>query len=245
MRTIKLTVEYDGTPFHGWQVQPDAPTVQEALEQAVESVTQEKVTVVGSGRTDAGVHALGQVAHVQTGSPLPVEKWVAALNAHLPPEIAVTAAEEAPDGFHARYSARSKTYRYRILNRRARSARERTTAWWIQAPLDVEAMACAAGYCLGPHDFTAFESKSEPESSGLRRMLRLEVQRCGEHIDLWFEATGFLYNMVRAMVGTLVQVGLGKIPPEQVARILESRDRAQAGPTAPPHGLCLMEVRYE
>ena len=245
MRNVKLTIEYDGTNYAGWQVQPNGVGVQEVLQKAIAEVTGEAgVDLVGSGRTDAGVHALGQVANVRTASAIPAGGLVHAINTKLPQDIAVVGAEDVPEDFHARYSAAAKTYRYCILNRPVRSPLERGCAHLVRRPLHVEAMRAAAGHLLGEHDFAAFRSKPDGTSS-VRRMSLVAVETCGEHIRITLTANGFLYHMVRAIVGTLIEVGLGKRGPGGLPELIASRDRSAAGPTAPPHGLCLVAVHYE
>jgi len=244
MRTIRLTIEYEGTAYNGWQAQAGGNTIQQIVAAAIEAVTREAVKLHGSGRTDAGVHALGQVAHFQTETSIPAENLVHAVNSHLPPDIVVKAAEDAPDDFHARYSARRKTYRYTILQQPTRPALERRVVHWVDWPLDVDRMREAAAHLVGEHDFSAFESKSDKQS-GARTVERLDVRRDGARIEIEVTATGFLYNMVRGIVGTLIEVGRGKMSPADVLRVLESRERGEAGPTAPACGLCLVSVEYE
>lgn len=244
MRNIKLVVQYDGSAFQGWQRQRDPNTVQQVLEEAIASVTQEAVRVHGAGRTDAGVHALGQVAHFFSKSRLAVNRLVEAINARLPPTVSVKRAREMPADFHARHSAKGKVYRYTILNGPTRSPLERHTAWWIRAPLNATSMQQAASILAGTHDFRAFCTKASGRIFTTRTLRRLVVRRTGCHIYVTLEADGFLYNMARAIVGTLVQVGRGRIGPQDVSDILDSGLRPRAGPTAPAHGLCLMRVLY-
>lgn len=246
MRNIKLTIEYDGTNYRGWQVQGEAPTIQKMLGEAIAQVVQHPVSIIGSGRTDSGVHALGQVANFTTDSAIPAQQLVRAINAHLPADIAVVAAQDVPQGFHARYSAKQKTYRYRILDREVRCPALRNYAYHLPARLDLDEMNRAARYLIGEHDFRAFQSKaSEAEDrSSVRTITAADVARSGQLIELHLSADGFLYNMVRAIVGTLIQVGIGKIGADEFKRIIESKDRSLAGPTAPARGLCLMEVTY-
>jgi tRNA pseudouridine38-40 synthase len=244
MRTIKLTIEYDGTAYAGWQVQPNGTSIQELMQGAIAAITGEaEVAVIGSGRTDAGVHAAGQVAHFKTETAIPAANLVHALNTQLPDDIAVIDAEDAPDDFHARYSAHSKTYRYTILNRPVRSPLARRRSYHIRSPLDLSAMRAAASLILGEHDFAAFQSKPNGKPS-VRTVSRLELIEEAPFIHIEISANGFLYNMVRAIVGTLVEVGLGRRDAESVAALIASRDRSAAGPTAPPQGLCLMRVEY-
>ncbi|HPD15589.1 MAG TPA: tRNA pseudouridine(38-40) synthase TruA [Planctomycetota bacterium] len=243
-RNIKLLIEYDGTRYHGWQRQANASTIQQTLEEGIAQVVGHEVTLCGSGRTDAGVHALGQVANFRTSTRLAAERLPHAINAHVPDDIAVLRAEDAPADFHARYSAKCKTYRYRIVRRPVRPAVGAAFVHWHRFPLDVAAMRQAAALFLGEHDFAVFESHSAGEGT-VRTVSRSELVEAGERLDYYVAANGFLYNMVRAMVGTLLEVGSGKRPPEDVTRLLESRDRTRAGRTAPARGLCLMQVDYE
>jgi tRNA pseudouridine38-40 synthase len=246
VRNIKLTIEYEGTNYQGWQVQGNAPTIQKTLEEAISNVVQHPVAIIGSGRTDSGVHALGQVASFSTSSEIPARNIVHAINSHLPPDVAVLAADDAAPDFHARYAAKEKTYRYRILSRDIRSPLLHDRAYHLRAPLDLDLMKRAARHLVGEHDFQAFQSKS-PEAEGkssVRTITRLDVERCGDLIKFHVTANGFLYNMVRAIVGTLIEVGIGKTDPDEVKRILDSKDRSLAGPTAPARGLCLIEVVY-
>ncbi len=255
MRRIKLTIEYDGTAYGGWQYQKNASSIQDELEKAIRMVTGESVRVHGAGRTDAGVHALGQVAHLDLGSDIPSLKLPSALNAHLPKDIAVAEAEEVSGDFHARYSAKGKIYRYRILNRRERGAVERDYAAHIVWDLDVDAMATAAGMLLGRHDFSAFatdlsgtsrdhEEEGKRPLDPVRTLRRLDICRGGRYLEIESEADGFLYNMARCIVGSLIEVGRGKQKPTWIADVLASCDRRLAGPTAPARGLCLMKVLY-
>ncbi|HUT33253.1 MAG TPA: tRNA pseudouridine(38-40) synthase TruA [Planctomycetota bacterium] len=243
-RNLKLTVEYDGTNYHGWQRQANAPSVQQALEEGISRVVGHAATLYGSGRTDAGVHALGQVANFHTSTAIPAERLPHAINAHVADDIAVLRAEDVAADFHARYSAKRKTYRYRIVCRPVRPAVGAAFVHWQRQPLDVAAMRRAAALFLGEHDFAAFESHSEGEGS-VRTISRSDLEEAGERLDYYVAANGFLYNMVRAMVGTLLEIGSGRRPPDDVARLLASRDRSLAGRTAPAKGLCLMAVEYE
>jgi len=244
MRNVKLVLEYDGAAYHGWQAQRDPQTLQHVLEQAIARVTHERVRVHGSGRTDAGVHALGQVASFHTTSRIPAERLVHAINAHLPDDAAVKSARDVPESFHARYSAKGKHYRYTILNATTRSPLAQATAWWVRAPLDVEAMQRAAQHLVGTHDFRAFCTQARQKGETTRTVHRLGVRKRGRRITVDVEANGFLYNMVRAIVGTLVSVGRGQRKPAEVGLILKALRRSDAGPTAPPHGLCLVRVVY-
>ncbi len=244
MRKLKLTLEYDGTGYAGWQVQANAETIQGRVEAALRKVLGEEIRIHGAGRTDAGVHALAQVAHFQTASVLPAENIRKGTNTHLPPDIVIRRAEEAAFDFHARYSARIKVYRYRVLVREVRSPLARHRAWRISPPLDRELMRQAADVLLGRHDFAAFAAAGSSVKTTVRNLTRLEIKDEGEELTLNFEADGFLYRMVRNITGTLLEVGQGRWTPDEVAGILGSGDRTQAGPTAPAHGLTLVEVLY-
>jgi tRNA pseudouridine38-40 synthase len=242
----KLTIEYDGEPFVGWQRQDNGPSIQGALEDAVAAFCGERVQVHGAGRTDAGVHALGQVAHLDLADEKPLDTLRSALNYHLKPQpIAVVEAELAPADFHARFSATWRRYRYRILNRRAPPALDRGHVWHVPVPLDDEAMSEAAAVLVGRHDFNSFRSASCQAPSSLKTLDQLEVVRDGNEIRLAVGARSFLHNQVRILVGTLQLVGRGQWTRRDVEAALEARDRTRAGPTAPPQGLCLMEVRYD
>jgi tRNA pseudouridine38-40 synthase len=245
-RNIRLLLEYDGTRYHGWQRQRDPATIQGVLEAAVARLTQAPVAIIGSGRTDAGVHARGQVANFRTGSAIPLQAFHQGLNSLLPKDIAVLEAIEAEPSFHARKSAMAKTYVYRILNRRNRSPLNHHYAWWIALPLDLAAMAEAAAALMGVHDFTAFRASGSDNRNPVRRVLAATWR---EEPDGWLSftitATGFLRGMVRSLMGTMVEVGRGKASPAILAELLASGARHLAGPTAPPQGLCLVEVFYE
>jgi len=242
---ILIVIEYDGTDFSGWQVQPNARTVQGEIEKAIEAITGERRRIFGAGRTDAGAHAQGQAAHFSTKSRLEPEEWVGALNANLPPDVRILHAENIPLAFDARRSARGKWYRYEILNRPIRPAIERRHVWHIEAGLDMEAMREAAGYLLGEHDFASFRGKGCNAKSTVRTIRRLDIRKTDEeHIVIDMEATAFLKHMARNMVGTLVEVGRGRLQPSDMGGILESRDRKEAGPTAPARGLTLVKVYY-
>jgi len=246
MRNIKLTIEYEGTHYLGWQRQPQGMTIQEALEDAIEKITGVQTAVVGSGRTDAGVHARGQVANFHTESDLAVQRFRGALNALLPRDIVVLDTEDVPEEFNSRFSARSKLYQYTIWNDRIRPCLQRQFCWHVRWALDHDLAQEAAQALVGKHDFACFESSGAETQTTVRTVTRaswdvVEPRR----IVFSIEADGFLYNMVRAIVGTLVEVARGKMPPARVADIIASGDRAAAGPTAPPQGLCLVEVRYD
>jgi tRNA pseudouridine38-40 synthase len=244
-RNIRLTLEYDGTRYHGWQRQKNALSIQEVIETALARITGEAVRLIGSGRTDAGVHALGQVANFITESAVPWRAFLYGLNSLLPTDIAVLAAEEAPLPFHARYNALAKTYEYRILNRPVRSPLSHLQACWLPGPLDVAAMAEAAQALPGEHDFLAFRAAGSRPGQAVRRV-REAVWRSLPDNRLHFTVTanGFLRGMVRSLVGTMVEIGKGKYPPEYLGEVMERRDRRLAGPTAPPQGLFLVRVEY-
>ncbi|MDI3280982.1 MAG: tRNA pseudouridine(38-40) synthase TruA [Bacillota bacterium] len=275
MRTIKLTLAYNGTAYAGYQLQSGRPerTIQGELEKALFKVTGERIRPVAAGRTDAGVHALGQVVSFSTRASLPLQAWVPALNAHLPADVVVRRAEEAAEGFHARFSAVGKVYRYLIQNGRTPAVLWRPFAWWIPVPLEVEAMKEAGRYLEGEHDFSSFRASGFSTKTSVRRLvsLRWRVVPAGEGdlflpgpagtapsagesegegelgrlIAVELTADGFLYQMARIIVGTLVEVGRGRLRPQEVAEILAAKDRRRAGPTAPACGLCLVKVFYE
>jgi tRNA pseudouridine38-40 synthase len=245
MRNIRLLIEYDGTDYQGWQVQPKGPTVQGMIEEKLTLITGEAIHLIGSGRTDSGVHAFGQVANFKTKSQLDVHSIQRALNSLLPPDIVIQKAEEVEEDFHARRQSKSKVYEYRILNRDLRSAFHHEYAWHIPQKLDLEEMRKATRILIGEHDFSSFRSVGSPTRTAIRRVIRAEWKRGRDGlIRFEIEANGFLKQMVRALVGTLVEVGKGKIDSGEFQKILDSRDRKKAGPTAPAHGLFLKEVKY-
>ena len=245
MPRYKLTVEYDGRPFAGWQIQVDQLTVQGLITSAVETLSGDKTLVQGAGRTDAGVHARAQVAHVDLTKEWDTDTIRDALNAHLRPHpIAILAAERAADDFNARTSAMRRHYLYRIINRRADLTLEAGRAWRVPRPLDVAAMHQAAQRLVGKHDFTTFRSTECQAKSPVKTLDILKVERAGEDVHVTAVARSFLHNQVRSMVGSLVLVGEGKWSPDDLARALEARDRTACGPVAPPDGLYLMKVDY-
>jgi tRNA pseudouridine38-40 synthase len=244
MRNIKLTLCYDGTDFHGWQRQPRLRTVQQVLDEALEQLTGTCVATTASGRTDAGVHALGQAVHFLTASRHSTETFVRALNALLPRDVRVLDAAEMPQSFHATLDAKSKRYRYEIDNGRIASPFDLRHRWHVRRPLDVAAMRRAGASLLGRHDFRSFETEWPNRMSSVRTILDLDVERQGDAVTIEVEADGFLYNMVRSIAGTLVLVGSGKRPESWVAEVLAAQARVEAGPTAPPQGLFLVLVRY-
>lgn len=245
MTRFRLTLEYDGGPFVGWQRQENGLSIQQALEEAVFATVQEQCLVYGAGRTDAGVHALGQVAHVDIAKPIEPQRLMAAINFHVRPQpIAVTACSLAADDFHARFSAIGRAYLYRLVNRRAPLAIDRNHAWLVSVPLDAAAMHEAAQMLVGKHDFTTFRASLCQAQSPVKTLDRLDVMRQGEEIQIIAEARSFLHHQVRNMVGTLRLVGEGKWSAGDVAKALSARDRNAGGPTAPPDGLYLTRVVY-
>jgi tRNA pseudouridine38-40 synthase len=245
MRNIKLTLSYDGTDFHGWQLQPGLRTVQETLEQALAALTGERLRVNASGRTDTGVHAVGQVVNFRSETKLPADVLVRALNAHLPADVVVREAADAPESFDANRDAKRKLYRYIVHDGPVPDLFMRRYCHHTRYRLDAAAMARAAACLRGTHDFRCFETEWPNRASSVRTITHLAINRFGDWIWLDVEADGFLYNMVRAIAGTLINVGRGYWPETRVAEILEAQDRTLAGPTAPAQGLFLMRVRYE
>lgn len=251
MRNIKLTIAYDGSDFHGWQFQPGVPTIQGALDAAARKITQERIVIHGASRTDTGVHALGQVAHFRTHSSLSAEEFQRALNALIPPAIRVMAAEEVGPDFHARWLAQGKTYRYRIFRGRVLPPFEYKRALHFPWPLDEDSMALAARQFEGEHDFTSFAASSgSDEDDRDRQMTRVLYSSgivrtaSGDEIAYIVRGKSFLRYMVRKIVGTLIEVGKGRLAPENIAGIFESRDRSRSGPTMPPEGLYLVSLEY-
>jgi tRNA pseudouridine38-40 synthase len=245
VHNIKLTLEYDGTGYHGWQRQAgEQPTVQQQVEDRLRMLANERVTLIGAGRTDAGVHALGQAANFRTRSRLTAAEFQRALNGLLPPDIVIVAAEELAESFHARFDAKGKRYEYRILNRELPAAVGRQYAWHLSAPLSLVRMRRCCHLLKGRHDFSAFQSTGSPVQSPVRYMTGCGVKRQGDLVTLWFEANGFLRKMARALAATLIEVGAGKLSPEEFGAVLESRDRARAAATAPACGLFLTQVLY-
>lgn len=246
MPRYRLTIEYDGAGFSGWQRVGDGKTgVQAALEDAVFAMTAERADVIGAGRTDAGVHARGQVAHVDLTKEIRADRVRDGLCAHLRPQpVAVVEAERVGETFHARFSARKRVYQYVIINRRADLALERGRAWRIGARLNADAMAHAARRLEGHHDFSTFRDAQCQAKSPIKTLDRCEVLHVGDRISVWCEARSFLHRQVRSMVGTLAEVGLGKMSADDLAAVLAARDRTQCGPVAPPDGLYLDRVSY-
>jgi tRNA pseudouridine38-40 synthase len=250
MRNLKVILSYDGADFSGWQVQPDKATVQGALASAIGRITGEKVLPQGSGRTDAGVHALAQVMTFVTESSVPTENFLKALNDILPASVRVLQVSEAPADFHARHSAEAKTYRYRIYRESICPPFLARYVWHYPYPLDEEAMARAASFVVGEHDFTSFAAvdpergREDEPASNVRTIFFCSWERTGEELIYTVRGSGFLHHMVRNLVGTFVLVGRGTLPPDDVTRILEARKRSAAGATAPASGLYLVNVEY-
>ena len=244
MKRIKLTVAYDGTNYYGWQKQPDAITVEEVVNRELTRLLQEPIEVIGASRTDSGVHALGNVAVFDTDSRIPPEKISYALNARLPKDIVIQDSKEVPPDFHPRRTDCVKTYEYRILNTRFPVPTMRLYAHYVYKPLDVEKMQAAAAFLVGEHDFASFCSAGSQVKETVRTIYRLDLKREGNIVSFQVEGNGFLYNMVRIIAGTLIEVGIGSYPPERVREMLEARDRIRCGPKAPACGLTLVGIRY-
>ena len=245
MRNIKLTIEYDGKDFNGWQKQPNKLNIQGTIEQAIKCVTGEDVELNASGRTDAGVHALGQVANFKTNSKIPIEKFAIAINSRLKKSIVIKKAEEVDERFHSRLNCKKKTYRYIINNSEEGSAIYRNLETHIPQRLDVSKMEQAIKYFEGEHDFRAFKASGTSSKSSVRTIYEAKLYKIDEKIFIELTGNGFLYNMVRIIVGTLVDVGLGKISPEDIPQIIDEGKRENAGKTLPPNGLYLLNVMYE
>lgn len=241
---LALLVEYDGASYSGWQVQSHAPSVQVALGEAISAVANETVKCTGAGRTDAGVHASGQVAHFDTRADRSLRSWLLGINSNLADDIGVQWVAHVPDEFHARFSALSRSYRYTILNQPVRSPLARDRAWWVREPLDLEAMKIALAVLRGEHDFTSFRAAACQAHSPVRTIQDIEIDRDGDRIVLNCRANAFLHHMVRNIVGSLLPIGLGERDSNWFADVLAARDRKAAGMTAPPHGLCLTAVEY-
>ncbi|HTZ40864.1 MAG TPA: tRNA pseudouridine(38-40) synthase TruA [Syntrophales bacterium] len=246
MRNIKLIIEYDGTAYNGWQRQADVATIQQVLEDNLSRIVNEKVVLIASSRTDTGVHAANQAANFRTSSQLPLRNLHQGINSLLPKDIVVKDVSDVPWEFHSQYHAASKVYHYRILNSPVRAALGRNMCWWVHKPLDMEAMRRATKEILGMHDFHSFCAAQCDVEDRVRTVLQAEfVEESPGMILFRIEADGFLRHMVRNLVGTLVDIGKGRIPAEDMARMIEARDRRCAGPAAPARGLCLMEVKYK
>lgn len=246
MRNIKLTIMYDGKDFNGWQKQPNKLNIQGTIEKVLSEMTGEEIELNASGRTDAGVHSFGQVANFKTNSKIPIEKFPIAINSKIKKSIVITNAEEVEERFHSRYNCKRKTYRYVIDNSEFPTPIYRYLEYHIPNKLNIEEMKKAAKYFEGEYDFKAFKSSGTSSKSSVRTIYKAEVKKA-ENNRIYIELTGngFLYNMVRIISGTLVEVGLGKIKPEEIKNIIESKDRHKAGKTLPAHGLYLMNVNYK
>ena len=244
MRNIKLIIEYDGKSFDGWQRQPNKLNIQGEIEAAIEQITREKIELIGSGRTDAGVHAWGQVANFKTNTDISIEKLPMAINSQLKKSIVVKSAEEVEERFHARYSCTGKKYRYIINNSRGGSAIYRGLEFHMPVKLDFAKMKEAIKYFEGKHNFKGFKATGGKNKTTVRTMRKAEILKENERIIIELTGDGFLYNMVRIIAGTLVDVGLGKIQPDEITSIIDSKDREKAGKTLPPYGLYLVEVYY-
>ena len=245
LNNFKLTIEYDGSGYHGWQRQKNGRTIQGEIEKALMTMTGKKVSLTGSGRTDAGVHALGQMANFLCETKILPEDFQKGLNSLLPDDIVIKACEPVHESFHARYDASSKTYCYRILNRPIPVAIRRQYTWFIRKELDLDAMRVAVSHVVGTHDFSAFEGSGSPKPHSTRSVMTARlIEKNHGYIHFEIQADGFLRFMVRNIVGTLVDVGLHKITPDEFKKIRMSKDRNLAGVTAPPHGLTLIEVLY-
>ncbi len=245
MRNIKLTIEYDGTAYHGWQSQVNAVAVQDVVTAALQKLTGEDIIITGSSRTDTGVHALGQVCNFFTGSSIPADKFAFALNAILPEDIVIRKSEEVTEDFHARFSTIGKKYRYLFYNSVFPSALMRSRAYHVFYPLDVNAMKEAAECFKGTHDFAAFSAAGSSVKTTVRTITDCSIKRDNDIVEFTVTGNGFLYNMVRIIAGTLVDVGIGRLEPKAIPEIVAALDRKKAGRTAPPHGLYLVEIYYE
>lgn len=245
MRNIKLTIEYDGKDFNGWQKQPNKLNIQGEIEKAIQNVTGEQVNLIGSGRTDAGVNAFGQVANFKIDSEFPIEKMATAINSQLKKSIRVKKAEEVSSDFHSRYNCHSKTYNYVIDNSEQGSAIYRNLSYHVSKKLNIEKMQKAISYFIGEHDFSSFKSSGTSSKSSVRTIYNATVVKENDKVTISLTGNGFLYNMVRIISGTLVEVGLNNIEPEEIPKIIEAKNRQMAGKTLPPQGLFLINVEYD
>ena len=244
MRNIKLTIEYDGTSYGGWQKQKNNRTIQQCIEEAIKLLTGEEVELIGSSRTDAGVHAKGMVANFITNSQIPADKFREAINTKLPDDIGIIKSEEVDRNFHSRYDSKGKTYFYTLVNRYEKVCIGRNYVYQVRDELNYNLMKEAAKYFLGKHDFKAFKTNGSSVKTSVRTINGLELELKGDVIKIFVSADGFLYNMVRIIVGTLIEVGKGKIKPEDIESIIRNGDRSKAGPCVPPNGLVLEKVFY-
>ncbi len=245
MKRVRMIISYDGTAYCGWQIQNNGITVEEIINRELTNLLGEEIAVIGASRTDSGVHALGNVAVFDTETKIPLEKISFALNQRLPEDIRIQKSEEVNANFHPRYCDSIKTYEYRILNRKFPDPLNRLYTHFVYMPLDVEKMKAAAAYLVGEHDFASFCSAKSQVKTTVRTVYTLEVSKMDDIIKIRISGNGFLYNMVRIIVGTLLKVGLGVYPPEHVETILEAKDRYQAGPKAPARGLTLIGISYQ
>ncbi len=245
MRNIKITIEYDGKEFNGWQKQLNRLNIQGEIEKAIQTITGEKIELIGSGRTDAGVHAFAQVANFKINSNFPIEKMATAINSQLKQSIRIKKAEEVSENFHSRYHCHKKTYMYIIDNSEQGTAIYRNLTYHISQPLNIENMQKAVKYIIGEHDFSSFKSSGTSSKSSIRIIYDAKVLKEQERVIIIITGNGILYNMVRIIAGTLVDVGLNNIEPEEMEKIIKSKDRQKAGKTLPPQGLFLKSVEYE
>ncbi|MTI66237.1 MAG: tRNA pseudouridine(38-40) synthase TruA [Firmicutes bacterium] len=245
MKNIKLVIEYDGTNYYGWQVQPRLKTIQGEIKSAIRKITKEDVRLFGSGRTDKGVHANGQVANFKTFSTIPGHKFKHALNTVLPMDIVIKDSEEVDESFHSRFSATGKKYKYILCNKKTRSALLRNYTYHVSYDLDIKNMEKAASYFIGTHDFYGFKASGSAIKDTVRTIYSLDIEKRNELIEFNIEGNGFLYNMVRIIVGTIIKVGNNNISPESIQSIIKSKDRKRAGDTAPSQGLYLEKVYYD
>lgn len=244
MRNIKLTIEYDGTSYGGWQKQKNNRTIQQCIEEAIKLLTGEDVELIGSSRTDAGVHAKGMIANFITNRQIPADKFREAINTKLPDDIGIIKSEEVDRNFHSRYDSKGKTYCYTLVNRYEKVCIGRNYVYQVRDELNYNLMKEAAKYFLGKHDFKAFKTNGSSVKTSVRTINGLELELKGDVIKIFVSADGFLYNMVRIIVGTLIEVGKGKIKPEDIESIIKNGDRSKAGPCVPPNGLVLEKVFY-
>lgn len=244
MKRVRLIVAYDGTNYCGWQIQINGITIEEVLNKALKDLLGEEITVIGASRTDSGVHAMGNVAVFDTNTRIPAEKISFALNQRLPEDIRIQKSEEVESDWHPRYCDSTKTYEYKILNRRFPDPLQRYYTHFVYMPLDIEKMKKAAGYIVGEHDFASFCSANSQVQTTVRTVHRLDIDKTEDIISIRISGNGFLYNMVRIIVGTLMKVGLGVYPPEHVKEIIDAKDRYVAGPKAPARGLTLVGIEY-
>ncbi|MGY0373493.1 tRNA pseudouridine(38-40) synthase TruA [Clostridium sp. JNZ J1-5] len=243
-KNIKITIEYDGTNYAGWQKQKNAITIQQKVEEAIAEVTGNHIEVIGCSRTDAGVHAKGFVGNFITDSTIPPEKFKYAINNKLPDDIVILKSEEVPLSFHSRYCSKGKTYVYTILNRNERPVINKNYVYQVSNLLDLDLMTEGSKHFLGKHYFDSFRKSGSSVKSTERTIYSIDIKKEGEYITIKVTGDGFLYNMVRIMVGTLIEVGIGKIPPTDISNIIIAKDRARAGKSVPPQGLCLHKVFY-